>query len=148
MIQKVIRRSIWHLCTVHLSPERQARQFVLFVRIKIKVKGEGVAQKGDATHYTCKKCKMGRIGRCKMGQLIRPQLPTKLINLRESKKLEQRRTEGTNAWPPQQLRTHVYLLCLRFLFSFFDTTHTAIPILDNPPLRLHRRCPFHSCPYR
>ena len=45
----------------------------------------------------CKKCKMGRIGRCKMGQLIRPQLPTKLINLRESKKLEQRRTEGTNA---------------------------------------------------
>jgi hypothetical protein len=31
------------------------------------------------------KCKMGRIGRCQMGQLIRPQLPTKLINFRERK---------------------------------------------------------------
>ena len=60
---------------------------------------------------TCrKKCKMGRIGRCQMGQLIRPQLPTKLINFRERKnwyvqyctekgkeQADTRRTEGTNA---------------------------------------------------
>jgi hypothetical protein len=36
--------------------------------------------------FTCNKCKIRRISRLHIRQLIRPQLPTKLINFRESKK--------------------------------------------------------------
>jgi hypothetical protein len=44
-----------------------------------KEKREGQREESALRSCHSKKCKMGRIGRCQMGQLIRPQLPNKLM---------------------------------------------------------------------